>query len=123
VQRIREQMTDPDLMQRIRATGRDAIDHIHKTILDPNVKDELRSTNSRWAIEKLTGKAKQEIGVESNTLNSFVEIIKQMQQAGETIDVTPREAGASHGHAEPTKSETPLLSESKHSKWVTDNLD
>ena len=90
IERHRAQMFDPDVQNRLKAMGRDAVEHVHRTILDPMVKDELRSTNARWAVEKLTGKPKQEVGVESNTLTAFMDLLKQMHapETAEPLDVT-----------------------------------
>lgn len=90
IERHRAQMFDPDVQNRLKAMGQDAIAHIHRTILDPRVKEEIRSTNARWGVEKLTGKPKQETTIESNTLSQFMELLKQgIQAAPDTaLDVT-----------------------------------
>ena len=91
IERHRAQLFDPDVQNRLKLMGRDAVDHVHRTILDPAVKDELRSTNARWAVEKLTGKPKQEVNVESGTLNQFMDLLKQMGPGAagpESRDVT-----------------------------------
>lgn len=89
--RYRAQMFEQTVADALKAAGPDAVKHLHTTINDPREKAELRSTNARWVVEKLTGKAKQEVSVESNTLSSFMEILKDMRSRGESLDVTPRE--------------------------------
>lgn len=94
VARFRTQYFDEDINRALKAAGSDAIKHIHKTILDEGEKSDLRSTNSRWVLEKLTGKAKQEVSVESNTLTAFMDLLRETRERGETLepailDVTP----------------------------------
>lgn len=99
VERFRTQFFDEDINRALKAAGSDAIKHIHKTILDDAEKSELRSTNSRWVVEKLTGKAKQEVNVESNTLAAFTDLLREVRESGRplepaVLDITPSgEAG------------------------------
>lgn len=115
VEKFRAQFHDPAIMNALKSAGPDAIQQIHKTILDDTEKSELRSTNSRWVVEKLTGKAKQEVSLESNTLATFLDTLKQMQQSGESleeIDVTPQKP-----------EEAPAQLESSKFSRVVDDLD
>ena len=120
VQRIRDQMCDPDVLGKLKAAGTDAIAHIHKSILDPLAKEEIRSTNARWAVEKLTGKPKQEVSVESGTLGTFMELLKEMQGRGEVLDVTPRTPALAGPHSTEIVVEEPQAN--KWETWLDSNL-
>lgn len=83
-------MFDQTVADGLKAMGPDAIADIHGTILDKSVKAETRNANSRWVVEKLTGKAKQEVAVDHGGLGSFMELLNEMRTRGEPIDVTPQ---------------------------------
>lgn len=123
VKRIRDQLVDPEVLTRLKLVGQDAIAHIHQTILDPMAKADIRSTNARWAIEKLTGKPKQEVSVESGTLATFTDLLRDMQRRGESlephaIDVTPLPALEGGREAAPDVSEEP----NRWATWLDTNL-
>jgi hypothetical protein len=103
-----------DIASRVKEASLDSVEYLHGTVLDEGVKDEIRSTNARWFVEKQTGKARQEIGVESNSLNHFTEVLKDMMSRGETLDVTPPQlaAGESKQEKEPDNWDT----------WLDKNL-
>lgn len=82
-------MLESDITHQVKEAAKDGATFIHETILNEKAKDRDRLDASKWAIEKTTGKAKQEIGVESNTLTSFMDLLRDMQRQGDTIDVTP----------------------------------
>lgn len=62
--------------------------YVQQVIHDPTVKETVRLDAAKWAVEKATGKAKQEIGVESGTLMSFMELMKSMAERGEVLEPT-----------------------------------
>lgn len=93
VQKFRESW-DLDPNQRIKDAAIDSIDRIHAMVLDEGTNAKLALDASKFLLEKATGKAKQEINVESGTLMQYMEMLKGMQQRGETfevVDVTPAE--------------------------------
>jgi hypothetical protein len=118
VQRVRAQMVDPDVLGKLKAAGTDAITHIHKSILDPLAKEEIRSTNARWAVEKLTGKPRQEVSVESGTLSNFMSLLLEMQSRGEVLDVTPIVENTSN----PSLSAPQPDAKAKWDEWLDNNL-
>lgn len=118
-EKFRQQYFDSDIHSALKAAGPDAIRLIHKTILDDSEKAELRSTNSRWLVEKLTGKAKQEVSVESNTLSAFLDTLRQMQDRGESLDDIEIEANPGSGEGEVREA---LPAGSRFSK-IVDDLD
>lgn len=124
VSKFRTQFFDEDINRALKAAGSDAIKHIHKTILDENEKSELRSTNARWITEKLTGKARQEVNVESNTLGSFIELLREVRDSGQplepvTLDITPTDP-------DPKTPEIQALPEAPQGpdfhSWIKNNL-
>lgn len=84
-------MLETDVAHIVKEAAKDGVSYIHETILNEQAKSSERLDASKWAVEKATGKAKQEIGVESNTLTSFMEMLRDMQRNGEAIDVTPKQ--------------------------------
>ena len=118
IERVRALMFDPDVMGKMKETATIAADHIQRTILDEKTKEEIRSTNARWAVEKVTGKPKQEVSVESNTLTSFMELAREMISRGEVIDVSPVQ------REQVTEEKSPDAAEpqDKWTAWIATNL-
>lgn len=124
VARYRNRLYEQDLVIRMKELGPDAMDTFEKFIRSDKEKLKDRVDAAKWLLEKLTGKAKQEVNVESNTLAAFMGVLKQMQEQGETletIDVTPQPLDPAGGNTE-NKALTVLPSASKFTKWVDDNL-
>ena len=124
VQRIQDLMLAEDITVRMKDLGHDAMDALEELLRDPNVKAKDKIDSARWLLEKLTGKAKQEVNVESNTVARFMELVQGMQRRGETldqpIDVTP--ASASDPGAREVSELPELHAGSDLEKWVDDNL-
>ncbi len=121
IRRYRSQLYDQDLTSALKDIGKDAIQVVHKMVLDDEQKLRERVEAAKWVLEKVTGKPKQEVQHESNTLAAFMDMMKGMSERGETLDVTPqtaepREAGAP---------EVPAIAESgdRWTHWVADNLE
>lgn len=122
--RFADRMFEADVMTRLKALGPSAVDVIEELINDPAVSALKKADKAQWIIEKLSGKARQEVGVESNTLAAFMEVARQMQQRGETltdIDVTPQRADSGQ-EERPVSALAPASTESKFSKWVDDEI-
>lgn len=106
VDRYRNLIYDRDVISAIKELGHDSIRAIEEVIRDPKAPAKLKTENARWVLEKVTGKAKQEHTHESNTLAAFTEVLRQMQQSGESltqtapIDVTPALSGVLTGSEE-----------------------
>lgn len=116
IARYRDKLFDQTIADSLKAAGPDAIAYIHKTITDPTEKAEIRSTNARWTVEKLTGKAKQEVAVEHN-FNYYMDILRDMQSTGEVLDVTPKQI-ASPATSAAEASENPA----RWDAWIETNL-
>lgn len=80
---------DGDIANRIKGIASDSLDRIHAIVLDDTEKTSIVLDAAKWAVEKATGKARQEVTVESGTLSSFMDLLRQMKDRGEPLDVTP----------------------------------
>lgn len=87
VQRYRSQY-EVDIATRVKDAATDGIERIHRIILDASEKSTTALDASKWAVEKASGKARQEVTVESGTLSTFMEMLKEMRSRGEPVDVT-----------------------------------
>lgn len=136
VDRYRNRLYDQDLITAMKDLGPDAIGVVQEMIRDPNQKLKDRTVEAKWLLEKLTGKAKQEVSVENNSLAAFTELLKNMQRAGEVIDVTDSSgsevrgaegAGQPNGSDAPQQArlvgESPKRTESKYSGWVDSEIE
>lgn len=102
VDRYRNRLYEQDVITAIKDLGSDSVRVLEEIIRNPNEKSSLRADQARWVLEKLTGKAKQEVTVESNTLAAFMDTLRQMQAAGESLDVIDVSPGAPKVRAEQT---------------------
>lgn len=119
VERYRTRLYDNDVVNAIKDIGGDAVKLIGDFIRDPREKKKDRAEAAKWVAEKITGKPKQEVNLESNTLAAFMELAKDMKARGESldvIDVTPNPA-AEGGMADQKPSQ---LTESKFVKVAQD---
>lgn len=115
VERYRKSF-DGDVAAQVREAATDGIQRIHRMILDEGTKDTVAADLSKWAVEKATGKATQQVNVQNNTLNYFVELMKRMQGRGETLDgPTEREALPAAAEPEDTPQDT-------WNGWLDQNL-
>lgn len=89
VAKWRESMFSQDTVNIIKDTARDGAIKLRQMLHDPRTKESVVVDISKFSIEKSTGKAKQEISVESGTLSSFYDLLKSMKDNGEPLDVTP----------------------------------
>lgn len=78
-----------DIGEKLKEAADDGIAVVHGIILDDSEKSTTRLDAARWAIEQTRGKARQSVDVESGTLSSFMDLLKDMKTKGEPIDVTP----------------------------------
>ena len=109
IRRWRDLMHDDDAIGILKQAARDGAQRVHSIILDPKAKDTTVLAASAFAIEKTHGKAKQEVSLESGTLNTFMEMLKDMRSRGEVIDVSP-EARRAEG---PGGTESPQLAQAQ----------
>lgn len=125
IERYRSQLFDGDVLTALKDLGPDAVNVITQMINSDDQKLKDRTEAAKWLLEKLTGKPKQEVNLESQTLGAFMDLVKNMQQRGESLDVVDvthsalpeaREAGAPQA-PEPPKDE---LSDIK--TWINAEL-
>jgi hypothetical protein len=79
IQKWRQQFFDADAIERLKLAARDGAKRIHDIILNPKTEDRIVLQAAQFAVEKSHGKAKQEVGIESGTLMSFMELMKDMR--------------------------------------------
>lgn len=98
VDRYRNKLYEKDLISALKDLG-----HLSLEVVEEMLKSKERLSakvdTAKWVLEKVTGKAKQEVALESNTFAAFMEMQRQMLEmnsASPTLDVTPpSEEGAS----------------------------
>lgn len=120
VDRYRNRLYEKDLVSAIKELGNDAVATFEEALRSGKLSIKERLDPAKWVLEKLSGKAKQEINVESNTLAAFMDELKRMKETNQPIDVTPitvtdSETGEIRQLAAPS-------TDSKHAKWLEDNL-
>lgn len=124
VDRYRNKLYDTDLVSQLKELGTDAVGAIEEVLRDPQAKGAAKVQAAQWLIEKLTGKARQSMDLESNSLASFMEILQTMRAAGNglaPIDVTPDgEMGSNDTAPKQLKQAQP--DESKFDSWVDTEL-
>ena len=95
IARCRAKLFDQDVVDKIKEASKDGARLVHEIILNESEKTSVRLDAAKWAAEKAHGKARQEITVESGTLTSFMELLRDMTDRGEMLDVTPVQQSAS----------------------------
>lgn len=118
---------ESDIVARVKDAALDGVERIHRIILDEDEKSNIVLDASKWAVEKTTGKAKQEVSHESGTLAAFMDLMRGMQARGETLDITPatpREVGPDQPgtHALPGTSPGAAMPPDQWDSWLDDNL-
>lgn len=89
IAKFRMRVYDQDVASALKEMGPDSIAVIREMLLSTNEKLKDRSETAWKLIEKLTGKARQEINVESNTLTAYMDMVRQMHSRGERLDAPP----------------------------------
>jgi hypothetical protein len=122
VARYREQY-ESDITSRVKDAALDGIERIHKIILDPAEKSQVALDASKWAVEKITGKPKQEVSVESGTISTFMDMLKEMKRRSEPLDVTPVQIpAATAGPQANEESPDAVPQQNRWSGWSKSNL-
>lgn len=114
----RQRLVDDDAINIMKDAAKDGARRIHKIILDPSTEDRTAIDAAKFAIEKSHGKARQEINVESGTLATFMDMLREMKSRGEVLDVTPELVALPPG-----EHHTPTVEESADwQDWIKTNL-
>lgn len=116
VKRYRDSFT-LNIVDQIKEAAIDSVGYLHGTILDPKVKDETRSSNARFFVEKQTGKAHQSVTHQHTDLAAFMEVMNAMKARGEAIDVTPQPGAPALTEGQ---SDAPQIS--RFDAWLDENL-
>lgn len=124
IQKYRDRLFDGDVQTRLKEAAIDGAKLIHNIILDGKEKVTTRLDAAKWANEKSYGKARQEVNVESSTLNNFLEMLREMRRRGESIDVTPGEARTVlSGSGDSNQAQGHDAAQSnRFDAWLADNL-
>lgn len=127
VDRYRNKLFEVDLMSAVKELGTDAVGVVEEMLRSKSEKLKDRAETAKWLIEKLTGKARQQMDVESHSLAAFMDMLHTMQAQGTAlapIDVTPNgEMGSNEVRETPAKQiGTAGSTESKFDSWVDTEL-
>lgn len=121
VERLRERMFEVTVAERLKQMGPAAANVIEGVLSSGSkAKLETQLDAARWVIEKLTGKARQEVDVQSSTLSQFMQMLAE-HKAG-----APAKPGAlEHSNVVPDSATVvelgvspALKEESKFANWV-----
>jgi DNA-binding CsgD family transcriptional regulator len=118
ITRLQELAFERTVGERLKEMGPQAANILEEilTTEDPNVKMSLKKETAVWVLEKLTGRPKQDIDIQSSTLGSFIEMLNQMKASDQTLtkDVTPALASGQVTEEAPVRSDVEA--------WVAENL-
>ena len=120
IERYRTLYFSQDALNIIKEAALDGARHIRNIILDPKAKESTRVAASQWAVEKATGKARQEISVESESLSRFMELAERAVERGQVVDVTPLPITAESKN-QPATGENPA-SNANWDTWIAENV-
>lgn len=121
IHRYRNQLFEQDIVTAMKDMGPDGIRVINEMMNSSSEKLKDRVDTAKWLLEKLTGKPKQEVNVESNTLAMFMETLRQMQRTGESINAPAQRTGDVID-VTPTEDEISPSQPSKWANWTKNNL-
>lgn len=115
IARHRDSFFNGDANVIMKETSVQAARNLQSIVNDPSHKKHFEA--STFVAEKVTGKARQEITVESGTLTGFMDLLKSMQGSGEMLDVTPTLPAT----AEPSKA-IDAPQPSRFDAWIDQHL-
>lgn len=127
VERLRDKAFEKTVSERLKDLGPQAANVVEEILHDEKEKAALRADLAKWTLEKLTGKAKQEVAVESTTLSTFFELLKQSGERTVLPRVsTPGAPALAGGEPNPSgepspvelNPEAPSEPPSKYAAWV-----
>ena len=80
IERIRDRMHEEDLEKRMKHLGPDALNVMEEILTSPTVELAKKENAARWMLEKLTGKASQQIDVSGEiTIGHFMDKLDTMR--------------------------------------------
>lgn len=116
IKQWRDRYIDEDAVAIMKRTSVNAALNLERTVLDARDKNSYDA--SKFVLEKVTGKARQEVTVESGTLGNFMSMLKEMQRRKEPLDVTPVPVPALAGIPEQAQPDAAP----RWNTWLTENL-
>lgn len=117
--RWREALFDDETIANLKEAARFGSVRIRNLIVNPKTDDRVALTASQFAIEKVTGKAKQEVSVQSESLTGFMDMLREMRNRNEALDVTPKPLTASTASGE-VGNAAPQAD--RFSAWIAENI-
>jgi len=115
-----------------------AMDVIENTITPleediPHIKPALRADTARWLLEKVTGKARQEVDIKGNLFGDLLGRLDEIRSQGKTIDVkalrvvgseggTPERIGTEGAEGSSVTEPGAGQEEGEQEKWIRENL-
>lgn len=114
VERWRTHYFSQDTANLVKDAALDGMKRIHKIILNPETKEGTALAASQWAVEKATGKAKQEVAVGSGDLSTFMDLLKEVRNTGQPLETPVREVREIQGSDAPQAGQW--------STWITENI-
>ena len=99
IERLKDKAFEATVGERLKDMGPYAATVVEGLLTNPKTSEKVQADVAKWVLEKLTGKARQEVDVGSSTLSEFLRLAAELKAAppkgvgsanpGETIDVTP----------------------------------
>ena len=123
IMRLRSQIFDRDTVETLKEASRDGAKYVHSVILDESEATKYRLDAAKWAKEQAYGKAHQSHTVENNTLNVYIDMMKDMKNRGEILDVSPLSSETSKDGSSEDLTEKPESLNGKWDSWLDDNLE
>jgi hypothetical protein len=124
IARYRAAFFDQTTIDQMKQASHDGVRLVHSVILDDKEKTEHRLKAATLAFEATHGKARQQLNIESNTLGTFMELIRDMNSRGETLDVTPGPAKREQQQSAAAELPEARSAEGagRWSNWIGENL-
>lgn len=121
-----------EVTARIKDAAVDSVEYLHDTILNSEIKHDIRSTNARWFVEKQTGRAHQSVTHQHADLGAFMDLVRGMRErtvAGAmpgdvpVLDITPPvELSPGTSTANAAQVDTGTVAPQRWDSWLNDNL-
>lgn len=126
IERIQDKMHEADLEEQLKMLGGDAMNVMEAIINDENLPPIKKEAAAKWVLEKLTGKAAQQIDVKGEiSVGHFLDKLNQAVEQGKIKNVTPMQIPSKTGSAQEGEK---LLDDAEHlddplADWINKNID
>lgn len=85
VLRYRQILIDRNITDALKDLGPEALGNVEELLRDKGTKPKDRFEASKWVIEKLSGKPKQEVEVNDTSFTHVMDILTQLRESGESL--------------------------------------